>query len=676
MALFAHTALSLRGAHVLLLLALPFLSFDAQAQSVRWVKQFGTNRVDNGNAVAYGEFGMYVAGDTIGTLPGQTREAENNKDAFLALFDEAGNQKWVRQFGSSTGSEDVATAVAADGSGAYVAGYTRGVMPGASQVGGFDAFLRKYDADGNVLWTKQFGSVSDDWILGAAANTSGVYVVGYIDCCGASLPGFPAVSGSDGFVRKYDGDGNEKWTKMLVTPEADRAVSVAADSTGVYVAGITGGALGVGVGSQDAYVRKFDLEGAVLWTRQLGATLPNNNPANDELYAVAVGPSGVYASGATSNGGTFLGQSFAGGLWDAYVVKLDANGVLQWVRQFGSSGDDHAYGLAVGLGHVLVTGGAGGALPGQSFVGGEDAFLRLYDLDGNALTTQQFGNGLNDSVRGAVAYPGGFLAGGYKSGNALQLTPLGDNDAFAMRIVPPPVVPEGGVVNAASFASHPAPLAPGSMAIIFGAYLNDGPQVASTTIGQDGKVVTSLGGTTVSVNNVPAPILYSLNSQVAIQIPFEVAGMTSVPLTVTAGGQTSAPRTINIAPAAAGMFTVNQAGTGDAIIVHSDGVSLVTPQNPARPNEVVILYGTGLGALTPSLGTGVPAGVHSASLPVALLFGVTPATVDYAGTAPGFVGLNQINARIPVGSQTGSAVPVLLSVGGRQANVATIAIAP
>ena len=76
------------------------------------------------------------------------------------------------------------------------------------------------------------------------------------------------------------------------------------------------------------------------------------------------------------------------------------------------------------------------------------------------------------------------------------------------------------------------------------------------------------------------------------------------------------------------------------------------------------------------LSRSVPAGVHSASLPVTLLFGVTPATVDYAGTAPGFVGLNQINARIPVGSQTGSAVPVLLSVGGRQANVATIAIAP
>jgi hypothetical protein len=88
MALFAQTVLSLpRVAHVLLVLALLFLPFDAQAQNMPWVKQFGTNRVDSGNAVAYGEFGMYVAGDTIGTLPGQTRASENNKDAFLALYD-------------------------------------------------------------------------------------------------------------------------------------------------------------------------------------------------------------------------------------------------------------------------------------------------------------------------------------------------------------------------------------------------------------------------------------------------------------------------------------------------------------------------------------------------------------------------------------------------------------
>jgi uncharacterized protein (TIGR03437 family) len=640
-----------------------------------WVRQFGTSRVDSGVAVSHGEFGVYTAGNTIGVFPGQPAAGLNDRDAFLSLHDEAGNLKWIRRVGSPTLAEDYATGVAADGSGAYVVGHSAGPI-GSQLVGGVDAFIRKYDADGNVLWTRQFGTVSDDYILGVAAHTSGVYVVGYIDCCGATLPGFPATAAADAFVRKYDGNGNEVWTRLFGTQNTDHAVSVAVDSTGVYVAGTTNGQLGIGSGGTDGFVRKFDLDGAVVWTRQFGAVLPNGNATNDDLVAVAVGTSGVYVSGATSNQATFPGQTFSGGLWDAYVAKFDTNGAPQWIRQFGSSGDDYANAIAVGAGHVLVGGSASGALPGQTFVGNDDAFYRLYDLDGAVLSTRQFGNGSNDSVQGVAAYGGGFFAGGLKNGIALNLEPIGDNDSFLMKLIPPPFVPDAAVVNAASFAAPPAPLAPGSMAIVFGAYLNDGPQVLSTIIGQDGKVATSLGGTSITVNNVPAPILYSLNTQIAFQIPFEVAGQTTASVVVNVGGQSSVARTINIATAAAGIFTVNQAGTMDAIVVHSDGVTLVTPQNPARRGEVVVLYCTGLGVQNPALGTGVPAGASFTIAPVVLLFGVTNATIEYAGAAPGFVGLNQINATIPATSQTGNTVPLLLSVAGRQANVATIAIAP
>lgn len=664
------------GSFALALAAALLLPAAAAGQNMAWVQQYGTNRAEHGNSVSYGEFGVYVAGDTIGVLPGQAAAGLNDKDAFVSLHDEAGSLKWIRQFGSAAVAEDIATAVAADGSGAYVVGYTKGALGGQTNLGGSDAFVRKYDKDGNVLWTRQFGTAADDQATAVVAHTSGVYVVGNISCCGAVLPPFPALTGADAFIRKYDGDGNEIWTRIVGTAEADFAYSVAVDSTGVYIGGSTGGVFVAGAGLRDGYVRKLNLEGTHLWTRQIGGLLPNGNATNDDLYAVAVGTGGVYATGAIATG-ALPGQSSLGGLWDAYVAKLDpATGELKWTRQFGTSGDDTGYGIAVGAGHVLVTGGTSGALPNSTFAGGEDAYYRLYDFDGGVVSTRQFGNGLNDRVSSAVAYHGGFFAGGFKSGNALTLEPVGDNDIFLMKLIPPPVVPDGGVVNSASYAAHPAPLAPGSMATVFGAYLNDGPQVLSTIIGQDGKVATSLGGSKVTVNNIPAPILYSLASQLAIQIPFEVAGQTTASLVVSVGGQSSVARTINIAPAAAGIFTVNQAGTQDAIVVHSDGVTLVTPQNPARINEVVVMYVTGLGVLNPALATGALAAANTAVTPVNLLFGTTPATLDYAGAAPGFVGLNQINARVPPGSQTGNAVPILLVSSGRQANVATIAIAP
>jgi uncharacterized protein (TIGR03437 family) len=646
----------------------PAVPLAAQTPRIQWTRQFGANQFDQAHAVGYGEFGVYTAGDAMGDFPGQT--SAGNLDAFISLHDESGNLKWVRQFG--TPADDLATGVAGDGSGAYVVGYTGGSF--GSQIGAVDSFIRKYDPEGNVLWTRQFGTVVDDFAFGVATHTSGVYVVGEIGCCGATLPGFPGTVSGDGYIRKYSGDGTELWTRVIATFNASKALGVAVDDTGVYVVGTTDGDLVEGTeGGRDGFLRKYGHDGAVLWTRQFGTRTAAGDSATDYAYAVAVGPGGVFVAGATA-AGTIPGATFFGGLWDAFLIKFDpANGDQQWYRQIGTDGDDYAYGIAVGAGHVLVTGGTSSNLVEGAFVGGEDAFFRLYDFDGNVLGTQQFGNGLNDSVTGAVAFPGGFFVAGTKSGNALEQEVAGDNDSFVMRIVPPPFIPQGGVVNAASFAS-PAPLAPGSKAIVLGAYLNDGPQVLSTSLDTDRKVVTSLAGTRILVNNIPAPILSSISTQVAIQIPFELAGQTIALVVAEVGGQFSEGLGIGIAPVAPGIFTQNQAGTGPAVVFHQDGVTLVTPQNPAKRDEVVTIHATGLGILNPALGTGVPAGANLAPAQVTIAFGSANATIEFAGAAPGLVGVNQINARIPAGAPIASDVPISLNVGGRQANSVTIAI--
>jgi uncharacterized protein (TIGR03437 family) len=639
-----------------------------------WVRQDGTGSFDQAHAVGYGGFGVYVAGDTVGSFGDQP--SAGGKDAFIGLYGEDdANLRWIRQFGSTNQAEDVATGVAGDESGAYVVGYTAGQLKAQSQAGSYDSFIRKYDVGGTDLWTRQFGSLTDDYALAVATHASGVYVVGQVDCCAGALPGQPTTAGTDAFVKKFDGGGNELWTRMIGTGEIERALGVAVDDSGVYVAGTTTGELAGPSGYSDGYVRKYGHDGGLLWTRQFGTVRADGTAANDEVFAIAAGPTGVFVAGATAEGtAPGSGQTFAGGLWDGFVVGFDAGGTSRWYRQIGTDGDDYAYGIAVGAGQVLVAGGTGSSLVRGSFSGGEDAFLRLYDVDGNALSTQQFGNGLNDSGRGVVPFPGGFFVGGTKNGDALHLEGRGDNDFFVMRVTPPPFVPEGGVAHAATLASAPAPLAPGSLAVVSGAYLNDGPSVLSSRLSPDGTLTTSLGGTQITVNGVPAPVLYSTSWQVGIQIPFEVAGQSTAVVTVAVGGQTSIPRSINIAPTAPGVFTANQAGTGRAIVVHEDGIMLVTPQNPARRNEVVVLYLTGSGVLDPPLGTGVPAGANAAAAPASLMFGTSHAVVEFAGAAPGWVGLNHIKARIPADAPTGSDVPVSITVGGRQANPVTIAI--
>ncbi|MBI4479302.1 MAG: SBBP repeat-containing protein [Acidobacteria bacterium] len=253
-----------------------------------------------------------------------------------------------------------------------------------------------------------------------------------------------------------------------------------------------------------------------------------------------------------------------------------------------------------------------------------------------------------------------------------------DNWTITLKLVtvPKPAVADGGVVNHASFAPSPAPVAPGSIAAVFGTNLNDGSTMVASSLGADGKLGTALGGTSVTVNSTPAPLFYSTPSQLGIQIPFEAAGQTTATIQVTVNSQTSVPRTINLTATASGIFTLNQLGTGIAGVLHEDGSTLVTAQNPARPDEVVTFFATGFGALTPPLATGAPStGNQTLVTPSVTVDGI-PSEVQFSGATAGFVGLNHIKVRIPASTRTASDIPVVLTIDGKQSNSVTIPVGP
>ena len=170
---------------------------------------------------------------------------------------------WIRQFGSASqfvsAPDDQASGVAVDASGLYVAGIYGGTLPGQTSAGDFDAFVRKYNATtGNEIWTSQFGSPSRDDAFGVAVDATGVSVVGSTF---ATLPGQTSVGGTDAYVRKYDTTGNVLWTRQFGTWTGDAASGVAADASGLYVAGSTFGTLSdptsVGPNNLDAFLVKI-----------------------------------------------------------------------------------------------------------------------------------------------------------------------------------------------------------------------------------------------------------------------------------------------------------------------------------------------------------------------------------------------------------------------------------
>ncbi len=341
----------------------------------QWLRQLGTSENDQALGVSVdGAGNAYVAGRTSGTFAGQRRAGY--EDAFVAKFDSAGTQQWVRQLGTS--ENDSAVGVSVDGAGnVYVAGFTWGTFAGQRRAGSGDAFLVKYDGSGNQQWVRQLGTSEDDSAVGVSVDGAGnVYVAGITE---GTFAGQDSIGYRDAFVAKYDRSGTQQWVRQLGTSEYDSAYGVSVDGAGdVYVVGETRGTFAgqSSVGKNDAFLVKYDRSGTRQWVRQLGTS------ELDRAGGVSVDSAGdVYVVGATE--GTFAGQHSAGD-WDIFVAKYDRSGTQQWVRQLGTSRVDGAIGVSVdGAGDVYVVGGTNGTFAGQSNAGSWDAFVVKYNSSGN-----------------------------------------------------------------------------------------------------------------------------------------------------------------------------------------------------------------------------------------------------------------------------------------------------
>ena len=385
------------------------------AQTVQWIRQFGTAGHDRAAAIAVNASGVYVAGGTEGTLPGQ--HSAGAVDAFVGRYDTNGVEVWMRQFG--TAGVDEILAIAVDDTGIYVAGDTQGTLSAQSGApAGPHAFVRKYDLNGAEVWTREFGSGHTDEVLALTSGAAGVYAAGDTT---VTAPPY-----DDAFVATFDPNGKSGWSQGFGTAAVDRATAVAVNTSGVYVAGATQGTLPgqIGAGDSDGFLRKYDFDGAQVWTRQFGTS------ESDEILSMAIDASGLYLAGATT--GSMAGQTT--GSVDAFVSKYDFNGQVVWTRQFGTPKYDDALGIAVRAQGVYVAGNTTGALPGYVNAGDYDVFVRKYDVKGGAVWTKQFGSSAHDELLGIAVDASGVYAAGVTEGALPGQRSRGSDDAFVVKL--------------------------------------------------------------------------------------------------------------------------------------------------------------------------------------------------------------------------------------------------
>ncbi len=201
-----------------------------------------------------------------------------------------------------------------------------------------------------------------------------------------------------------------------------------------------------------------------------------------------------------------------------------------------------------------------------------------------------------------------------------KLTPL------AAIVEPEPVrIPALVIVNAASLRE--GPIAPGEIVSVFGSGF-------------------APGETQLLFDRVPARLLYESASQINAQAPRDIGVASSVEVQAIAHGTAAGTASVPATTAAPGIFTLS-GGTGQAAALNEDG-SLNSPANPAVRGSIMMLFATGEGD-----GTG----------PVSLAAGDYTAEILYAGPAPGFPGLMQVNARVPGGYAPGGSLPLVLKIG-------------
>jgi len=232
------------------------------------------------------------------------------------------------------------------------------------------------------------------------------------------------------------------------------------------------------------------------------------------------------------------------------------------------------------------------------------------------------------------------------------------------------------VIAAASAASFVTTLSPAGIVALFGTGLTDG----STQVATVQPLPTTLAGTQVLINGTPAPLFFAAPGQINFELPRTTTATTSIPALPTLQSRTVTIEIVNngqliragamlIAPAAPAIFTFNQSGSGPAAAVDAFAGTLApfaATRADGSPN-IISVFGTGLGADATDVG-----GVN-VSGNVQVTIDGNPVTVGYAGPAPGFIGLNQLNVTLPAGISSGNHT-LVVTRNGVPSNGVTIAI--
>lgn len=396
------------------------ISADGTLGSTR---HFGVSGADT-NAYAISidsNGGTCLTGATSGNLHGQVKTG--NSDTYTLRLDAADNVSWTKLTGYVDSTMVTMNTVATAAGECYTAGYVNTQRDGAQVVNWYDFVLIKHNAAGTVEWIQKGSNRITNSGTVHLSQSGEIFLTG---STGANMHDQILTGVKDAYLMKFDTNGNRLYTRLLgaggVSVEAGGLSSDGAG--GFYASGYTNGSIeGLTMtGTRDIFIttRFSDSAPPVSQITYAGNGATGGSAPTDPAYYVHGARVRVLYNGFSRTGHSFIGwNTSADGSGRKYRpsdeltmgasnITLYAQWRSHWTRQIGAPGAvSKANGIAAGKNdRLLVVGETNGNFDGRIRIGNKDAFLVVYDVNGQKIHSQTFGvSGFDTYALGVVEHP-------------------------------------------------------------------------------------------------------------------------------------------------------------------------------------------------------------------------------------------------------------------------------